>query len=106
MEIRKRRSAEQMNLDLGRAASVVKLVCGVANNATWLVMLDAHDQIKKHPRYRHEVKRHYKMALDLFRKQERSLLYASQNRLFHVADLTPDARKQYGNITGCELLTN
>ena len=86
-------------MDLARAASVVKLVCGVANNATWLVMMDAHDGIKHHPRYRQEVKRTYKWAIEAFHENERQLLHAQENRMFHVGDLTPDGRKKYGDIT-------
>lgn len=34
-----------MEMDMARAASVMKLVCGVGNNAAWLVMLEAHDTL-------------------------------------------------------------
>lgn len=87
---------------LAKSASVVKLVCGVANNATWHVMINAHDEIKKHPNYRHQVKRFYKQAFDVFRDNERQLLHATENRMFHVDDLTPEARKKYGAITDSE----
>ena len=36
---------------IGNAAAVVKLVCGVGNNAAWLVMLDAYDHARKCKRY-------------------------------------------------------
>ena len=96
------RTYEQLQYDLARAASVVKLVCGVANNATWLVMMDAHDKIKKHPCYKHQVKRLFKSAFEAFKQNERQLLYADENRMFHIEDLDPGARKKYGNITDAQ----
>lgn len=99
LNIYSKRSSEQLSLDLARAASAVKLVCGVANNATWLVMMDAHDQIKKHPNYRHEVKHLYKAAIEQFRKQEKQLLHSRENGLFHISGLVQSARKRYGDIT-------
>ena len=32
------------------ASSVVKLTCGICNNAAWLVCLDAMDKLKQHAR--------------------------------------------------------
>lgn len=81
---------------LANIASSVKLVTGVANNAALLIMLDAHDQVKQHPRYRHEVKRAYKQAIEAWHDYEAQLLHARQNRFFHVDDMTPATRKIYG----------
>jgi hypothetical protein len=102
MERIKKRTEQQIIEDLARSASVVKLVCGVANNATWLVMMDAHDSIKKHPNYRGRVKYLYKQAFKEFKNNERQLLYANENRMFHLADMTPETRKIYGNITDAQ----
>lgn len=93
------RPKSEVQLALAKAASVIKLVCGVANNATWLVMVDAHDSIRKHPNYRHQVKRLYRQAFDAYRENERQLLHANENRMFHIGDLTPETRKKYGDIT-------
>ena len=83
-------------MKLAKAASSVKLVTGVANNAAILVMLDAHDKVKQHPRYRHAVKRAFRDALEARHAYERQLLYTDTNRFFHVADMTADSRKIYG----------
>lgn len=99
MEIVKKKFKDDVQNELARVASVVKLVCGVANNATWLVMVDAHDAIKKHPNYKGKVKWLYKQAFQEFKNNERQLLYARENRMFHIADLMPETRKKYGDIT-------
>lgn len=93
---------EELNLRMGRAASVVKLICGVANNATALIMLDAHDKMKQHPNYRHRVKYLYHKAINKQREQERTLLHARTNRFFHLGDMTDETRKIYGNISDAE----
>lgn len=91
---------QQMMHDIGLAAATVKLVCGVGNNAAWLVVLEAHDHAKLCKRYRNYGVRHeFKQALKMFHEYERRLLYADENRMFHVADMSPETRKKYGNIT-------
>ena len=87
---------------MGNAAAVVKLICGVANNAAWMIVLEAHDYAKKHPDYRHEVKRKFRAAIDALRAYERNLLYKSDNRMFHLADMSERIRKKYGDITDRE----
>jgi len=102
MNIVKKRSMEQLSLDMANASALVKLTCGVTNNATWLIMGNAHDAIKSHPRYKHEVKRLFKQAFEEFKKNERTLLYSRENRMFHVADMLPEERKRYGDITDAQ----
>ena len=97
-----KRTAEQLDHQLSGAASMVKLACGVGNNAAYAVMLTAHDHIKMHPNYRHEVKRLYRQAFTMFRQREGQLLHRTTNRFFHVADMTPEVRKKYGNITDAQ----
>lgn len=99
MDFIKKRTEKDLQNDLAKVASVVKLVCGVANNATWLVMVDAHDAIKSHRNYNGKVKWLYKQAFKEFKYNEQQLLYASENRMFHVCDMSPLARKKYGDIT-------
>ena len=84
---------------MASAAGVVKLICGVANNAAWLVVLDGYDQARRCQRYRHEVKRAFKMAIEAWHDYERHLLHATENRMFHLADMDEKARKTYGDIT-------
>ena len=87
---------------------MVKLCCGVANNAAWIVSLDAYDKVKHHKMFNqrlnggHTLKSYYKKAIDEFHKYERQLLYARQNRLFHVADMGEEVRKRYGAISDRE----
>lgn len=82
--------------------NLMRTVMGIANNAAWMACLDALDQIKKHPRYRRglkgggTVKSEFKRCFDLLKDYERELKYGSGPTFFHVADLTPEARKSYG----------
>ena len=81
------------------AASVVKLVCGVGNNAAWLVVLDALDQAKRCQRYKGAVKMAFRRCVEIYRAQERQLIYGQENRMFHMGDMSPEIRKKYGDIT-------
>ena len=90
---------EELISKLSSAASVVKLICGVGNNAAWLVMLDGYDHAKQCQRFRGVVKRGFNRCLEMFHAYERNLVYARSNRMFHMADMTPDIRKRYGDIT-------
>ena len=87
---------------MGNAAAVVKLICGVANNAAWLTVLEAHDHARRCPNYRHEVKHKFKNAIQSLRDYERNLIHTSENRMFHLADMSERVRKKYGNITAFE----
>lgn len=82
--------------DLANAASMVKLVTGTAGNAAILVMMDAMDKVKQHPRYKHDVKHAFKQAEAARIAYERRLLHAEYNRFFRVADMTEGSRKAYG----------
>lgn len=87
---------------MAKAAGVVKLICGVANNAAWMVVLDGYDKARRCQRYRHEVKRAFKMAIEAWHDYERNLIYARENRMFHLADMSEQSRKTYGDITDRE----
>lgn len=87
---------------MAHSAGVVKLICGVANNAAWLSMLDGYDHARQCRTYRHHVKRAFKAAVESFHAYERQLLYNRENRMFHLADMTPAIRKKYGDITDRE----
>lgn len=84
------------------ASGVIKTTLGVTNNAAWAATLEAHDHVKKSKRYRETVKKAYLDTIDAFRCRERKLVYAEKNRLFHLADLLPEHRKRYGDITDTE----
>jgi hypothetical protein len=93
---------EETAARIGNAAAVVKLICGVANNAAWLTILDAHDHARRCPNYRQGVKRKFKMAIQALRDYERDLLHSEENRMFHLADMSERVRKKYGDITDRE----
>lgn len=96
---------EELTRNVTAAASVVKLVTAVGNNAAWYVALDAFDHIKHHRNYNHcaagghTVKYHYKRALKAFKDYERRLVHATEYRMFCVADMADETRKKYGDIT-------
>lgn len=93
---------ERLSHTLARASSVVKLVCGVANNAAYYVMMDAHDKVKKHPRYKHEVKKAFKDAIKEWKTYEANLVNPVGERFFHMEDMTAETRKRFGDITDRE----
>lgn len=84
------------------ASSVVKLVCGVGNNAAWLIMLDAMDHARQCRRFRMDVKRLFNSCVIMFHNYERALIYANHNRFFHVEDMDVNVRKKYGAISDRE----
>ena len=83
-------------------SAIMKTMTGVGNNSAWAACLEALDHIKQHPRYKHEVKRAFNAVVEEFHAYERNLLLGSKNRLFHVADMIPESRKRYGDITDRE----
>ncbi|MBR1447592.1 MAG: hypothetical protein IJ588_02455 [Prevotella sp.] len=105
----------EMHRQLGAAASMVKVVMGVANGCALNIMLDCYTELSgkatdprtgdrkpPHPKFRHQVKAAYKQAIEEYHHYERRLVYATVNRFFHVDDLSPKYRKIYGDITDAE----
>ena len=90
------REMEALAAKMARASGVVKLFCGVANNAAWLVVLDGYDHARQCRNYRHAVKHAFKDAIQSYHDYENRLIYATENRMFHVADLGERVRKMYG----------
>lgn len=84
---------------VAKAASVIKLVCGVGNNAAWMVALTGYDHAKQCSRYGHGVKRKFRRCIEMFHEYERRLIYTSENRMFHLADMSQEVRKKYGDIS-------
>lgn len=68
-------------------ASTMKLMCGIGNNAAWLVCLEAHDHIKRSRLYKKRIKGgntvgwEFKKVINLYHKYEQQLLYAYNYRL-------------------------
>lgn len=92
-----RHQFDELAKKMAYAAANIKMVTGMANNAAVLIMLDAHDKIKHHPRYRQAVKHAFRQALKAREDYERGLLHADYNRLFHVDDMMPESRKIYAD---------
>ena len=99
---------EEIVKAVSNAAAIFKLVCGVGNNAAWLAMMDGYDHAKRCKAFRrsckggHMVGWYFKKAVNDFKDYERRLLTASENRMFHVADMTEDVRRKYGDISDAE----
>ena len=95
-------SMDELALSVSSAAATVKTYCSVGNNAPWAACITAMNHIRRHPAYRHHVKAAYRKAFAAFLKHERTLIYASQNRFFHVGDMAESTRKYYSNITDAD----
>lgn len=73
----------------------------MVNNAAWAACLDAYECIEPLKRFNQQVKggdtagHGYKRALRALKQYQRNLIYASDNRFFHVADMTGDTRNFY-----------
>lgn len=93
---------EELTERVAQLSSSIKVVLGIINNAAYSACLEAIDNIRKHRNYRHGVKRAFNDALVEFKRYEHQLIYAEENRLFHLDDLTPEQRKRYGNISDRE----
>lgn len=105
----------ELHRQLGSAASMVKVVMGVANGCALNIMMDCYTELSgkainpktggykpAHPKFRHRVKAAYKQAVKEYHDYERGLLHTQTNRFFHVDDLSPKYRKIYGDITDAE----
>lgn len=89
------------------ASSMVKTTCGIGNNAAWMACLDAWDIIRQHPRIRKQQGsttpyREFRKVFELLRRYELNLKWTNQCRFFHVADMPPETRKKFGDITDSE----
>lgn len=93
----------EVERDIAQCSGFVKMMAGVANNCAYYVMMDALDRIRKHPRYADKrIKRLFEdktnSALDFYKRYRNRLRWPMGRdlRFFHVADLTEEARKKYG----------
>ena len=99
---------EEIVKAVSNAAAIFKLVCGVGNNAAWLAMMDGYDHAKRCKAFRrsckggHMVGWYFKKAVNDFKDYERQLLTTGKNRMFHVADMTEDVRRKYGDISDAQ----
>lgn len=93
---------EEMATAVSSSSAYIKQMCGIGNNAAWSAALEALDHVRQHPRYKQAVKKAFLAAIEMFRQYENRLVYAEQNRMFHLDDLTPEYRKRYGNVSDRE----
>ena len=93
---------EEAHKNVSDAAAVVKLVCGVGNNAAWLVMLDGYDHARRCKGYGYRQKQLFKMAINEFHNYERGLKHAEVNRMFRLEDMREEVRRKYGDISDSE----
>ena len=99
---------EEIERALANAAGIFKLVCGVGNNAAWVVMMEGYDHARRCKAFRrsqkggHSVGWYFKRAINDFNAYERNLLITQTNRMFHVADMTDNIRRKYGDISDDE----
>lgn len=99
---------EEIEKVVGKSAAIFKLVCGVGNNAAWLVMMEGYDHARRCKAFRrslkggHSVGWYFKRAINDFNAYERNLLTTPVNRMFHVADMSDEVRRKYGDISDAE----
>ena len=99
---------EEIERALSNSAGIFKLVCGVGNNAAWVVMMEGYDHARRCKAFRRSVKGghmvgwYFKKAVRDFNDYERNLLITQTNRMFHVADMTDNIRRKYGDISDAE----
>lgn len=80
-------------------SATMKLHCGIANNAALIIMVDALDVVKKHPRYKHRAKQLFKESLRLRDAYERRLRY-DENGFFAIKGLPAHVRELYADGVG------
>ena len=96
------RPLEEVVQLLPSVSGTVKLVCGVANNAAWMVMLDGYDHARRCRRYGFAVKKAFKQAMAEWDSYEHGLLFATHNRMFRVADMVDGSASTYTKMTDRE----
>lgn len=101
-------TVEEVQHKMSSAAAVVKLVCGVGNNAAWLVVLEAYGYAKQHRRFNMSMKGgkrygwFFRRVMKLYHEYEDRLVNAKVNRMFHLADMDEQTRRKYGDISDRE----
>lgn len=69
--------AENVCGKIDRASGLVKLAMGLSINASRYMMLNALDSVKKHPKYKHEIKRAFALADKAYKDFERVLRHGN-----------------------------
>lgn len=90
------------------ASGLMKELMGVANNAAWLVCLDAYDELKKLPNWRKRTKggdtvaQCFRKVFKEFHSYERNLIYDTEFGFFDIKGFSENVRRMYGDITNRE----
>lgn len=101
------RDRKELERAFASAAGLMKQIMGVANNAAWLVALDARDCLSALPSWNRTAKggrtvaQGFKRVFDAFHAYERKLIYGGI-RFFDLADMPERTRKMYGNVSNRE----
>lgn len=96
--------AAELSNRVARLAGFVKMMTGVANNCAYAVMMDALDNIRKHPRYADKsIKRLFEgkpnSVLDFYKRYRNRLRWPRYDEMafFSVEHLSVGARKKFGD---------
>ena len=101
---------EEIEKVVGKSAAIFKLVCGVGNNAAWLVMMEG---LRPRPPLQGIPQESERRS---FRSDGTSnepsttsmpmsaIVTTQTNRMFHVADMSDEVRRKYGDISDAEVL--
>lgn len=94
-------TAQELSSAISSSSALIKLACGVSNCMAYLLMCDARDIIRKHPRYNGKIKLLYNRAFDEYNAYLRNLRNppSDKPRFFHIADMGESTRKHFGDIT-------
>ena len=103
---------------VSQCSGLVKMMCGVANNCAYGVVLQAWSHIADirdeesykerphHPHHgcKHQAKKTFAQFFSEWAKMESTLLYPPEGcvRFFHVDDMPEQARKKYGAMTDAD----
>lgn len=87
------RTLEEVEADVARCSGFVKMMCGYANNCAYLVMMDALDKIRSHPRYGKDARKMFEgkqnSVLAFYKSYRNGLRWpvGGELRFFHVQDM-------------------
>ncbi len=109
---------EALEVAVAQCSGLVKMMCGVANNCAisvvrqaWMHIADVRDKESyeenpphPHPGCRHQAKKLFAQFFREWAQMESVLAFPPEGtiRFFHVADMPPQARKKYGEMTDAE----
>ena len=99
---------ELLTRQLSSASGLMKELMGVANNAAWLVCLDAYDHLKTLPNWKknvkggHTVAQGFRRVFSAFHAYERELIYNETYGFFDLKGFSEKVRRMYGDISNRE----